>query len=210
MATNQTLLWVVLPNGLTGEGADRLLKLSLFITPRLRTDEGQTLAHFPDFLDWPARMQPGQAAFMLETDNGVQVEATLAGSAPELALWKALFGVDTPLKPFEFDDFADRPIVTYPVRQVLNYIKSRYRELAAHSPDDLPAVARGEDDPEDRRVFLGELFQDLAVLHADYLHIETEADLSTRLQRSLEAARDEARARRAAGQRGGSLIEPAG
>ena len=55
MALSQTLSWVALPSGVTGEGDERILRLSVFISPRLRTDEGQTLALFPDFLSWPER-----------------------------------------------------------------------------------------------------------------------------------------------------------
>jgi len=209
MPTNQTLLWVALPNGVAGEGPNRVLRLSVFVAARLRSDEGQTLALFPDFLDWPAAMQPGQVAFTLETDNGVQVDATVVSPPPDSALWQALFGPDTPVRPFVFDDFADRPIVTFPVRQVLSYIKDRYQALAAQSPEELPSIQRTEDDPPEAEGFLGELFGELVMLHGEQLRVKNEEDLSARLEGSLERARAEARLRRAAGTRGGALIEPA-
>ncbi|MCO6449391.1 MAG: fibronectin type III domain-containing protein [Caldilineales bacterium] len=210
MTINQSLLWVALPNGLSGEGADRVLRLSVFVAARLKTDEGQTLALFPDFLDWPTLMQPGQVSFVVETDNNVQIDAAVASAAPDSALWQALFGPDTPVRPFVFDDMADRPIVTFPVRQVLNYIKDRYQDIAIHSPEDLPSIQRSEDVGDNAQGFLGEVFGDLVLLHGENLRGETEADLSRRLEESMERARSVARARRAAGQRGGALIEPTG
>ena len=210
MPTNQTLLWVALPNGVTGEGADRVLRLSVFVAARLRTDEGQTLDLFPDFLDWPAVMQPGQVTFTLETDNGVLVDATVASPAPDSTLWQALFGPGTPVKPYVFEDLTNRPIVTFPVRQVLQYIKDSYQAIATQSPEELPLLERSEDDPENRQGILGEVFQELVLLHGEQLRGQTEAELTARLNASMEHARIEARQRRAAGQVGGPLIEPSG
>lgn len=210
MPTNQTLLWVALPNGVTGEGADRVLRLSVFVAARLRTDEGQTLALFPDFLDWPAAMQPGQVTFSVETDNGVLVDAAVASPPPDSTLWQALFGPDTPVKPFVFEDLTNRPIVTFPVRQVLQYVKDSYQAIATQSPEELPSIGRNEDDADNRQGILGEVFQDLVLLHGEQLRGQTEAELTARLDASMEHARTEARQRRAAGLAGGPLIEPLG
>ena len=53
---SQTIIWTALPNGISGTGADRKLKLSVFVSPRLKATqtEGDKLALFPDLLDWPA------------------------------------------------------------------------------------------------------------------------------------------------------------
>ena len=96
-------------------------------------------------------MQPGQVRFTLESDSGAAVEAAIVSPPPDPALWQALFTADTPVKPFVFDDYADRPIVSFPVRQVLSYIKDRYQHVATQSPEDLPSLVRTEDDPENER-----------------------------------------------------------
>src|SRR5215216_620573 len=124
MPTTQTLLWIALPNGL---GDQHQLRLSVFVNPRLRTDEGTTLALFPDFLDWATRMQPDQVTFTLHTDDGSQAVASIVSPAPDVALWQALFTPDIPVRPYEFDNYANRPIVSFPVANVLGYVKERYQ-----------------------------------------------------------------------------------
>src|SRR5215208_352766 len=129
--TSQVVQWVALPNGVTGEGADRKARLSVFVAPRLRAVEQQALlGSFPDFLDWPNHVQPGEISFDVEIENGPRVHATTVSQPPEPTLWGALFASDTPVESFTFDDFADRPIVTYSVREVLDYLKNRYVEVA--------------------------------------------------------------------------------
>src|SRR5215212_3348105 len=207
MPTTQTLLWVALPNGVQADGDTRHLCLSVVVAPHLRTDEGQTLARFPDFLDWAARMQPDRVAFTLHVDNGAQVQATVVSDPPDLTLWQALFTSDIPVRPYEFDDFSNRPIVSYSVTRVLGYLKERYQAVASLAPFDLPAVTRG-DNGSDRPDILDEIFQDLVMLQGENLHVENEAQLTERLNESLERARVVARERRAAGVLGGPLIEP--
>ena len=209
MSTTQTLLWVALPNGVQADGDTRHLRLSVFVTPHLRTDEGKTLAHFPDFLDWAARMQRGQVTFTLHVDDGTQVQATVVSPPPDPTLWKVLFTPDIPVRPYEFDDFSNRPIVSFPVTRVLGYLKERYQAVASLAPFDLPAVTRVEGD-EERRDTLDEIFHDLVWLQGRDLRVENEEQLSERLNESLKSARDVARERRAAGLLGGDLIEPSG
>ena len=138
-------------------------------------------------------MQPDQASFTLEADNGAVVAATIVSPPPNLALWQALFDAQTPVKPFRFDDYADRPIVSFPVRQMLSYIKDRYRDIATQSPEDLPSLVRSDDDARLKKGFLSEVFRDLVMLHGEQLRGKTEAELTARLESSLEHARQEAR-----------------
>ena len=53
MTTTQTILWIALPNGYVGEAPDRRLLLSVFVAPRLRSDDGTTLALWPT--SWTGR-----------------------------------------------------------------------------------------------------------------------------------------------------------
>src|SRR5689334_14758389 len=128
MAISQTIQWVALPNGSTGEGAERKLRLSVFVSPRLRADAGRdVLSSFPDFQNWPTTVAP--LAFQVEVENGPTVPASIASPAPDPYLWTALFAPGTPVQSFSFDDFADRPLVTYSVREVLDYLKRRYAQV---------------------------------------------------------------------------------
>jgi hypothetical protein len=121
MATTQTIQWLALPNGLTGEGETQKIRLSVFVSPRLRADEQHaTLQAFPDFLNWAARTQPDGLHFDLEIDNGVRLSAQTVSAPPDPRLWEALFAADTPVERHRFDDLADRPLITFSVKGVLD------------------------------------------------------------------------------------------
>lgn len=209
MTTTQTILWIALPNGYTSDGAERRLRLSVFAAPRLRSDAGDKLALYPDFLEWADRHSPEEATFAVEVQGGPVVPATVVSERPDPLLWSSLFRDDIPVRPFQFDDYADRPIISYPVRDVLDFVKRVYRETAAASPTDLPRITPNPDDDHDRAPSLRQLYGEL--LNGPYREltfVDNEAELSERLAGPLERARQQARARRAAGARGGALIEP--
>jgi hypothetical protein len=210
VTTTQTLLWTAIPNGVVTNGGRQSLRLSVIVTVRLWTDEGTTLAQFPDLLDWPTRMQHGQLGFTLQTDNGVHVDAPIVSDPPDPALWEALFTSEIPVHPHSFDDLSNRPIVSWPVLDVLSHLKSCYQTVAMASPSDLPLIRRPEAHDEERGA-LADVFDPLVQLHLDPLNVQTDAQLSARLDASIESARVIARRRRATGQPGlDEVIQPSG
>ncbi|MBI5294614.1 MAG: hypothetical protein HY869_03995 [Chloroflexi bacterium] len=132
---NQIVQWIFLPGGLTEDGQ---LAASIFVTPRLRSDEGHTLADFPDFVDWPALVGSGQLQVTLQRGDGVTEAPMQVIGSGSRELWQALFPADTLVRPFIFEDYADRPLVSYPYGKVLEYLKGQWASLARASIDDLP------------------------------------------------------------------------
>jgi hypothetical protein len=132
---NQIVQWIFLPGGLTDDGQ---LAASIFVSPRLRSDEGHTLADFPDFVDWPALVASGQFQVTLQRGDGATETPmqVIGGSRSEL--WQALFPPETQVRPFTFDDYADRPLISYPLAKVLDYLRGQWASLAQDSIDDLP------------------------------------------------------------------------
>lgn len=205
MSVEQHLQWISIPAGSTPGGAG--LRLSVFVAPRLRTDEATTLAPFPDFGDWPARVR--DATFTVELDDGTRIPATLASDQPDSQLWSALFSPSTPLEPFEFDDYADRPFVTYSAREVLSCLRQIYARVAATSPDELPRIVAGPN-AEPRVPGLIEVFEDLRGVHHGRLleGVDNGEALDARIAELLGWARSEAARRRSqAALRGGPLLE---
>jgi len=208
VAIQQQIQWVVLPAGL-GTTPDRL-RLSVFVAPRLRTDEGTTLAPFADFLDWPAVISAASTSFEVELPDGTGVPATVVGPVPDSSLWTSLFSGDTPLQPFVFDDHADRPMVSFSSSEVVGFLRRAYATLAASSPDELPPLFT-KANAEPRAPGLTEVFQPLQDIFRGTLFegIEDHDDLDGRIGARLDAARDAARLRREDhAPRGGSVIEP--
>ena len=135
MTVSQQVQWVALPAGLHPDGA---LRLSVFVAPRLVTDEGDTLALFPDFLDWPARL--ATAAFEVRTDDprAPQGPATPASPPPDPALWRAFFGPGTPVHSYVSENYESREVMTYPARRISSSTRSGYAATAAATPAELP------------------------------------------------------------------------
>lgn len=130
----QTLMFTCIPKLRAGTR----LQLSVLLSPRLWTDEGlpnPTLAQFTDLLDWPATIPD----FRVQFDPGPTVPAVRVGAGTRLDLWQGIFKGTTPLDPHKFDKLDDRKVRSYPVRNVMSFVKALYQKLATTNPQDFPA-----------------------------------------------------------------------
>jgi hypothetical protein len=213
MIRRQLVQWVLLPNGLT---ADDQLAASVFVAPRLRPDAPATLEQFPDFADWPAVL--GSLNLVLELAGGA-TEAPLRITANASGgLWSALFPPETTVRAFRFENVAYRPLVSYPVDDVLGYLRSRWAWLAEHALDELPVTSRnaapiGRPPPvegEEGRAILSNLFEELRAVGDEgiFRGAAGGVELSDRLRGVLDSAAAEARQNRESGQP--ALIQPFG
>lgn len=142
---SQTIVWTALPNGLAGlPDGHKVLKLSVFVAPRLRAapNEGETLKLWPDFVDWPARMQT--ATFKVQFAGGPTLDAAVDKSKLDSTLWKALFNPDTFVRAHTFDNYNGRPIISYPARKVHAGIKETYQASGTRFPEGWPTFTNGE------------------------------------------------------------------
>ncbi|MYS84830.1 hypothetical protein [Embleya scabrispora] len=142
MTTAQHIQWIALPAGLSPDGTQA--RLSVFVAPRLASDGPGTLAAFPDFLDWPARMAGATFALTLGDESGVPdgetplVPLTRTGQPADSALWQLFFPAGTPVDEFEFDDHRQSTMVTYPARELADTTRRSFASSAAESPDSMP------------------------------------------------------------------------
>ncbi len=139
----QKIVWTALPNGIgSSEEGQKQLKLSVFVSPRLETDEGLPEPHlnqFPDFSgNWVNKVNV--MSFEVEFQNGVSVPAILDGSNLDAKLWDQLFHENTFVRPFEFRDLSNRSIRTYPIKGVMSYLKEKYVKIGEKSPGILPLL----------------------------------------------------------------------
>ena len=126
----QTIVWTALPNGRITEGpmAGRW-RVSLVASPRLVPGNAteQQLGSFDALLRWP------------ETVQGLRFGLTLNGSdvalepllLPEKETWQRLFNDSTPVAGFQFTDMSTVNLRSFPVRNVLGFVRQHYGELAA-------------------------------------------------------------------------------
>ena len=135
---------VALPNGV--DPAAGVARLSVVLSPRLETDEGDRLDLFPDFVDWPSVLRrPGvRWEVQLSPDGagpGVAVAARVVSAAPRSELWTALFAPDFLVVPRGGGPaMAERSYVAYPQREVHGYLKERYQDIAVEHPDVPPSA----------------------------------------------------------------------
>ncbi|MFC9449163.1 hypothetical protein ACFTSE_23705 [Bacillus cereus] len=204
MSFTQNLLWITLPSGVKTNGNSRMLQLSVFVNPRLNT-EGQTLVDFPDFLNWGELMQPDKISFTLELSNGKKIPAKIVSDPPNPSLWQALFTKKIPVCTYNFkdDDFSNRPIVSFPVSTVLNYVKDCYQQIAKDSPFNMPNRHLQEG-----QTTLEGVFRKLIELQQSFIEIRDETYFSNLLNKYIEDAQQCARIRQSQQQLNGSLIEP--
>lgn len=132
----QRLLWIPVPSGVSADG--KTLFLSVLVAPQLDTTPAPsaTLAQFPDMLDWPSQ----SLKFSVKFGNGPSILTASQGPPPTADFWQTIFKSNLPVTNYQFDDFTDRKVRSYPVVNVINFIKDQYSQIAVTSPTDLPPV----------------------------------------------------------------------
>lgn len=151
----QTVVWTALPDGTAVSGTaidDPVAKISVFVSPRLRQDSsvGSTLDPFTDFLDWPKTVD-NISRLLVRFDTGEEIEARPVSPNPRQSqLWRALFKSDTFVRPYTFDDYNGRLVISYPAHQVYSHMKQLYQAVGLHSYSEIPPkyVYHGETLPE--------------------------------------------------------------
>jgi hypothetical protein len=119
------------------------LPVSVYVSPRLTGAD--RLDAFPDWLTWTRRLR----------DDGLTLSIACGGRTLDLPIareplnpdfWEALFTPDTLVRPHVFDDFSDRAVLSYSVRDTLSALKSIYQDagLRLALPDRPFALSRVE------------------------------------------------------------------
>lgn len=143
MANSQTILWTALPNGVTSAGDGRL---SVFVAPRLLTEDPTTVDAFPDFVDWPARVRAASFAVTIAGVAGpIATKPDPAAWTPSSSHWTALFKPTSPVRAFRFVDRSAYGLVSYSVGTLLDQVLDEYHRLGLLYPDDLPTYDQVSD-----------------------------------------------------------------
>lgn len=132
--SSQKVVWTALPNGFVS-GSGRL-KLSVFVAPRLHPTSGTVLAPFLDWLDWPRTVR--HVTFKVQFSDGTLVPATPDLRPLDSDLWKALFKPSTLVRPHALDPHASKFVMSYPIKNVVDYVKGKYQQLGALPPGTPP------------------------------------------------------------------------
>lgn len=165
--STMTVIWTALPNGLTGNAANRRLRLSAYVSMRLSTDAGQdgALGDFPAALNWPSLLQPGAFSINVSGDGTAPVTANVVSAAPDPVLWQSIFAGKTRVASHQIDDFTRRPFNTYQAAAVHDQLRTGHQQLSGVSPVALPTRLQLQEAlPELHRAFAPEGLQELPIV----------------------------------------------
>jgi hypothetical protein len=148
MATEQTILFTVMPRGISLNSATK--PVSIFVSPRL--DGADKLGAFPDWLNWTRHLRDDGLELELHCGTNTQVfSVNGAGLRPDL--WEQLFNAETYVRSHaSFDDYSERGLISFSMRESLSTLKSVYQQASVTLalPDE-PRRGRGDDSPRNRQ-----------------------------------------------------------
>lgn len=159
-----------MPNGFQGN----TLKLSVFVSPRLYNNADTQLGQFPDFVSWAKRVS--EVSFEVEFKAGPKLKANVVSEPPNNDLWTTIFKPTTFVRTYKFPDHHKRVIRTYPVADVMGYLKDLYTRAGDQSPTTLPKL---EQKSTELGFNLNELFNELGGIR------EKRSDYEKRFDSSL-------------------------
>ncbi|MCA1553920.1 MAG: hypothetical protein LC737_06035, partial [Chloroflexi bacterium] len=147
MATAQTILFTIMPRGISLNGDT--LPVSVFVAPRLYGAD--KLGAFEDWLFWTQRLKENGLTLVLRCGaNSLDAPINTEPLRPEL--WAQLFHEDTLVRSHTFDDYTDRGIISYGVRETLSTLKAIYQEASVRLALPDRASRQGSDDRSNRGV----------------------------------------------------------
>jgi hypothetical protein len=133
----QTVIWTALPNGI--DVHTKTLFLSVRVSPRLVGDQIEsTLEKFNDFAQWASTSLTFELQF---GDNTQRWPAAMVSDQRDTQLWSAVFPAGSVnVISHQFDDYRSRRIRSFPVVNVLGYVRDRYQEAGLEFPGELPPM----------------------------------------------------------------------
>lgn len=163
MAT-QRIVWTVLPHGRVEDGplAGRL-RVSIVASPRLTPNAAgeQVLKAFPEWRNWPKRLATAKFGLRI---GGTVVELKPIGT-PDPGLWARFFHDDTPVAGFVFTDMSKVNLRSFPVRNVLGFLRAHYGALAVQSASTHPTLLPWREAHPNLKGMLSELGTETKTVH---------------------------------------------
>jgi hypothetical protein len=172
MAAIQTILCTVIPRGVSLNA--ETLPVSIFFAPRLIDDQlppnAQTrLGEFPDWLNWTEQRQSQGLRVTFECNGQTLTSEISAAARQQLRpdLWRELFNTETLVRSHQIDNYENRFISSYPVREALSSLKRIYQTAGVALA--LPQAQFGPADERQfpKREFLKGLVNDFQIYWGD-------------------------------------------
>lgn len=146
MEIEQSIFLTIMPRSISVNTDG--LPVSVFVSPRL--SGADNLGSFTDWLEWTRKLKENgmELEFQSETRT-LNIPIDPEPLRPEL--WEQLFKYDTLVRSFTFDDYSDRGIISYSVREALSALKGIYQEASISlALPDPPHRTREQEGPSNR------------------------------------------------------------
>jgi len=138
MSRRQRTVFTALPNGLV-PGPPGKYRLSVHIAPQLRNDTDTVLSTFPDWATWPATVNA--IGWSVAFGAAPPVAATVESAPAQASLWSSLFAGGALVRSHNPPtELKDRPVRSFPARNVMAFLQKHYTDFAVASPEELPHI----------------------------------------------------------------------
>jgi hypothetical protein len=140
---DQDIILTALPNGFVEKGGKKHLKLSIYVSPRMKpsSPEEGDLSHFPDFKNWTDKVGSMNFRIQFAPDPAKAARAKISDpSVLDQKMWSKIFRKDAYIKPYKFDDYSQQMIISYSVRDLESFIQRTYQKIGWESGGNLPIV----------------------------------------------------------------------
>ena len=130
----QKIILTALPNGNARRQGTNLVNASVALSLQVE-DVNTTLQNVPDMLNWAEIVKTGKFIVYI---NGTAVQAKVVSKEVDVQLWKNLFAATVKVRSFVQEDLSDRPILSYPVKHIISFVKDAITSMGNQFADDLP------------------------------------------------------------------------
>lgn len=144
----QKIIITALPNGIVSKNGISTIQASAAISLQVE-DANTILQNVPDMLNWAERIKTG--TFKVYA-NGQQVNANVVSKDVDIQLWKDLFAPTVKVRSFIQEDLSNIPILSYPVKHIVNFVKETVAKMGNDFANDLPDSKFYTDSPAFRSI----------------------------------------------------------
>nr|MBP8115119.1 hypothetical protein [Chitinophagaceae bacterium] len=130
----QKIILTALPNGIAKKLGTNTVNASVALSLQVE-DVNTTLQNVPDMLNWAEKVKTGKFIVYI---NGTAVQAKVVSKEVDVQLWKNLFAPTVIVRSFVQEDLSDRPILSYPVKHIISFVKDAITTMGNQFADDLP------------------------------------------------------------------------
>jgi hypothetical protein len=137
MAIEQTILFTIMPRGISAIGAT--MPVSVFVSPRL--NGADNLGAFDDWVDWTRKLREYGLSLSIQCGTNPPRDFPIDQAPLRPKLWEQLFNAQTYVRSHDtFDDYSDRAVISFSMRQTCSALKTIYQlaGVALALPDRFP------------------------------------------------------------------------